>query len=136
MYFDTAADSEILLQGQKTLADLWQFGLPDFVDSRNETLTGSAVVVWAPLEADTTPASDADRGLVLANAAAHQIGLLTGLRQTTGNTTDIMGAFNDLSNAALAFDPGGLPSLASRDGVTPVGNQNAGELLLEVVGAP
>ncbi len=131
IYFDTAG--AILTDGGIEAADLLLYGLPDFFDPRNETLSGFAAVIVSEIEANFALLNDAARGNAIGSAAAHQIALLAGLRQTTGLATDVMNANADLTSLGLAFLDADA-NLADHDGVTPLGTQNADKLLLELFG--
>lgn len=137
IYFDTADPSVLLTSGGLQQSRLLQYGAPNFHDPRNQTTGGYAVIITSVL-LDATPAAttDAIRGRTIANAVAHQVGLLVGLRQTTGGTNDIMASSGDLSSVALTFAPPPLGSVAPYGGVTPIGIQNGHEMLLEIVGPP
>lgn len=100
VYFDNSGN---VLQAAQASAgttfalsdDLLFYGLPDFIDPRNETLTGRAVVSVSSIISDfPTLTTETQLGTAIANSAAHQVGLLCGLyeTQTTPPTlsTDIM----------------------------------------------
>jgi hypothetical protein len=136
IYFDTDEPSAFITLGGVDPDQLLQFGAPDTSDPRNQTLGGHAIVVVTNL-LDAYPALSTDnaRGVAIGNAAAHQLGLLFGLRQTDG-TTDVMGENANLA-ANLQFDTSPtFPNLVGLGGVTPIGTQNGHQYLLEVMGTP
>jgi WD40 repeat protein len=117
--------------------DLYFWGMPDYIDPRDDTLSGRAVVVVGALLDDPQYAALADGqlGLTIGNGVLHQIGLMCGLRETNQPfPDDIMTiTVNQVSNAALDFSNNA--PLAARLGLSPVGIQNAPELLAELFGA-
>lgn len=136
VYFDTDEPSAFITLGGVDADQLLQFGAPDTSDPRNQTLGGHAIVVVTNL-LDAYPALSTDnaRGIAIGNAAAHQLGLLFGLRQTDG-TTDVMGENANLAGN-LQFDTSPVfPNLVGLGGVTPIGTQNGHQVLLEVMGTP
>jgi WD40 repeat protein len=123
--------------GLITVADLTFWGLPDYLDPRGETLSGRAVVAVKDIADDPANAglADAQLGLAIANSAIHQIGLMCGLRETAqpqGLIDDIMTTDgSQVANAGLVFT---TADLAPLDGLTPIGIQDAPQLLAELFG--
>ncbi len=136
IYFDTNNPSTLLTQTPLRPTSLLVYGLPDFHDPRNDTLSGRAVVITAPLlSANPGLDTDAKKGKGIGNAVAHQVGLLLGLRETTGLAGDIMATVPTLTDFTLSIknDPA---NLVGYGGATAFGKQQAQQLLLEVVGPP
>ncbi|RMF85877.1 MAG: PKD domain-containing protein [Planctomycetota bacterium] len=119
------------------------FGLADYVDPRNDTAIGSAIVYAsrvAQVGATGGFANPADTpatlGFALGNVAAHECGHLLGLRHT-----DDAG---DLMARAGVFDPTATVSIKAAapttqeqiDNLPAIGTQNAPRLLEETVGTP
>ena len=119
------------------LSDLRLWGLPDYIDPRNETLSGRAVVAAKAIVDDPAHAALADGqlGLAIGNSAVHQIGLLCGLRETAqpvGLIDDIMtNDSTEVANAGLVFTNADLAPL---DALDPIGVQDAPQLLTELFG--
>ncbi|MEW6251842.1 MAG: PKD domain-containing protein [Planctomycetota bacterium] len=119
-----------------SVGDLQFWGLPNYIDPRNETLSGKAVVeVGEILDVPEFEAlADAELGTLIGNATVHQIGLLTGLRETEefGAATDIMTTdYTVVDNAGLVFTTAPLAPIGT---AVPLGDQNAPQLLLELFG--
>jgi WD40 repeat protein len=142
VYFDVSGEllgSEIPDRdgdGLITASDLLFWGLPDYIDPRNETLSGRAVV--AVYDIVSVPAynalADGQLGLAIGNSALHQIGLMCGLRETTqALPDDIMTEDStQLPSAALDFTTADLVWPETLD---PIGIQDGPELLTELFGA-
>ncbi len=117
--------------------DLQFWGLPNYIDPRNETLGGRGIVEVGSILAQPqyNALADAALGLLIGNSAVHQIGLLVGLRETTaqfGTTTDIMTTDRTaVPNAGLVFTTADLAPVGA---VAPVGIQNGPQLLQELLG--
>lgn len=114
------------------------FGVSNYIDPRNDTLTGAALVATLSvrdevnrLESAPTPAS---MGLSIGNAAAREVGHLLGLRKTSGGILDLMNPEAPINAAALTFMEAPLRS-AEQYNSPAIGWQNAPQLLLETVGA-
>jgi len=122
----------------------WLLGVSDYIDPRNETTTGTAIV-YATGIAElgiggffANPADDtATLGRAIGRVAAHQIGQLLGLRNTD-DPTDIMQG----SDVRQVGDPT-IPRILKTSLVTaseqvgdlgPIGFQDAPLLLQETVG--
>jgi hypothetical protein len=122
-----------------TIADLHFWGLPNYIDPRDQTQNGYAVVDVGDILAVPANAAlaDAQLGLALGNAALHQIGLMAGLRETTqpaGLVDDIMTTDrNQVANAGLVFT---TADLAPSGQLAPLGSQDAPQLLTELFGTP
>ncbi len=115
-----------------TAADLMFYGLPSFIDPRNVTLSGRAVVSVDEIIDANGGLADAALGTAIGNAVVHQIGLLSGLRPTTGNATDIMTETVGLvTDGGLGFVTASL--LPSAD-LTAIGTQDGDQLLIELFG--
>lgn len=123
--------------GLITADDLYFWGLPDYIDPRNKTLSGRAVVAAQDIIDYLAPAllADGQLGLAIGTSALHQIGLMGGLRQTTqpvGLVDDIMtGDHTQVGNAGLVFT---TADLAPLPGLEPIGVQDAPLLLAELFG--
>jgi len=66
------------------------YGAANYIDLRNDTLAGRALVATDALAADFSALTADQMGMAIANVAAHHIGHLLGLRNTAGGTNDIM----------------------------------------------
>jgi len=141
VYFDT---TNALLAARLTdrnnnnitdAGDLVFYGLTDYIDARNMTLSGKAVIAVGQIMADFPGLADGELGTAIGNAAAHHIGLLCGLRETTQSlATDVM--INDeteVTNAALTFTTAALAPSGDLDAI---GIQDADLLLGEIFGIP
>jgi WD40 repeat protein len=126
-------DNDGLIQAD----DLYMWGLPDYIDPRDATLSGRAVVavkdiVNSPLLAAL---ADGQIGLAIGNSAVHLIGLMCGLRETTqppGLIDDVMTEdMTQVVNAGLVFT---TADLAPSGDIQPIGVQDAPELLNELFG--
>ncbi len=124
-------------------------GAVDFVDPRNDTLTGAAAVGVGGILQRVGQLDTTSMGLLLGNATAHQVGLLLGLRRTEGTTNDIMdierlwlAADNIIETNTPIFTTGdlrGIEQFSERPAegvpfVEAIGTQDADLLLLSVVG--
>lgn len=129
IYFDGVGT--LLTDGGKSSGDLQFYGLANFVDPRNETLTGRAVISVTEIRNDFPGlANEQDLGITIGNTVAHQIGLLSGLRETTGNLSDIMTSNSSRANITnLGFT---IADLAASGGLTAIGTQGAPLLLEEL----
>jgi len=122
---------------QITTDDLQFWGLPNYIDPRNATLSGHAVVaVGDMLDVPAIAAlGDGQLGLAIGNAAAHQIGLMCGLNETIqpqGAIDDVMTVSADqVAAAALQFTEA---DLAPTSDMEPIGTQDAPQLLSELFG--
>lgn len=103
------------------------YGVADYIDPRNDTVTGNGIVYAVTLGqtglggAFTNPVtSAADVGSIIGTVGAHEVGHLLGLRHTQGVALDIMA-------------PGVDPTLPVAFSVAEV---NAGEQAFVVPGAP
>lgn len=118
----------------------FSLGLSDYVDPRNETLTGSGVAYATSIglsaianEFANPVSTPTDVGLAIGMVAAHELGHLLGLRHVQNNPSDIM-----LTN----YDPTlGLSITASEVeqdeqlfDLPSLGVQDAATLLLETIG--
>jgi hypothetical protein len=118
--------------------DLQFWGVTNFIDPRNFTLSGRAVISVDALMADGVFGAlpSAQFGLVVGNAVTHHVGLLSGLRETNqavGERDDVMTAYPDeAGNAGLIFT---TAPLAAGTGQTAIGTQDGEQLLLELFGS-
>lgn len=130
----------VQIPGVTNVANLTMFGLPGYIDPRNFTLSGRAAVAASEIAAAFPALSNAELGVALGNSAAHQVGLLTGLRQTAqpvGSITDVMSNTGTAARRQVVIDPAltfTAAPLAPLTGMTAIGEQNAPQLLLELVG--
>lgn len=137
IYFDTT--SKLVSEGGVDEADLLRFGLPNTLDVQNQTGGEYAVIAVAELLDAIGFVDETTRGVAIGNATAHQIGLLAGLRQTQGVNTDVMARTGtNLTSTSLEFvDPPPVSNLTSSFNlISPIGTQNANQLLLEAFGPP
>lgn len=119
-------------------------GISDYVDPRNETTTGSAIVYATEIAEDgigggfaNSINSPNDLGAAIGRVAAHQIGQLLGLRNTDDNTDIMQGS--DVRQVGDPTIPRTLKTslvTASEQigGLEPIGFQDAPLLLQETVG--
>lgn len=106
------------------------FGVADYLDPRNDTLTGSAVVFTKDLGNDVFPGATADQmGAIIGKVAVHEIAHLLGLRHTVGSN-DIMAAGNPAD--PLTFQNSPISGIEQFNGQ--IGFQNAPRYLEEVLG--
>lgn len=128
-------------------------GVADYVDPRNETTTGTAIVYATQIAEsgitgsagwDKPITSDpADLGLAIGMVAAHEIGHLLGLRNTD-DSTDVMEGFMvrgvgdpTISRTLKGGTPAASPLVSDTEQVAdlePIGRQDAILLLRETVG--
>ena len=122
------------------------YGVADYVDPRNETTTGSAVVYATTIAEDgiggafanPITSDPADLASAIGTVAAYEIGHLLGLRDTD-DSTDLMQLDGD-PTLPRAFKGGSaaLSPLVSEyeqvDSLAPIGHQDALLLLRETVG--
>ncbi|MCK4342634.1 MAG: PKD domain-containing protein [Phycisphaerae bacterium] len=128
--------------GVGNAGDLQCFGLSSYLDPRNDTLTGRAAVDVAYLDAYFTayraslfpaqpPLSDKELAVAISNAVLHQIGFLSGLRETTGTLDGA--AVNDVMTSNItAADNTALDFVTADLADTDVGRQNAPAFLGDV----
>jgi hypothetical protein len=111
------------------------FGLSDFVDPRNQTVSGNALVRARKLEAAFPAlATEAALGTALGNAAAHQLGFLFGLAETTGVVTDVMNVAVSVDRNDLVYTVAPLAPLFTEPQPFPSGvQQDAPRTLTEVL---
>ena len=131
IHFDTT--NALITEGQvDTDSDLVFYGVTNYVDPRNETSSGRAVVSVDQVLDAFPGLSDAALGTTLGNIAAHHIGFLSGLRETSGADNDVMAADDSLANVAtLTFTTG---DLSPSGDLTAIGIQDAPQLLQELFG--
>jgi WD40 repeat protein len=136
--FTANIDDRSAPQGTRPIevSDLLMYGLPDYIDPRDETLSGRAVVaVKAIVDGPASGLADAQIGFAIGNSALHQIGLMSGLRETSqpqGLVDDIMTSDQtQVTNAGLVFTTAELTEL---DDLGPIGTQDAEQLLTELFG--
>ena len=130
--------------GGSTPDDL--LGISDYVDPRNDTATGTAIVYAAYIgelgltggfaNPTTNPTTI---GTAIGRVAAHEIGHLLGLRNTD-DASDIMegGNVRDVGDPTVArtLKTATVTTTEQVDDLTPIGIQNATLLLDETVGRP
>ncbi|MCG3128665.1 MAG: hypothetical protein CHACPFDD_03554 [Phycisphaerae bacterium] len=111
------------------------YGVADYIDPRNDTLTGTGIIFtdqlgeFPPLDVITVD----ELGQAIGRIAAHETGHLLGLRHTEG-TDELMnsGELNDPTSPALRLRNSPLRSTEEYNGQ--IGNQNAPRLLEEIIG--
>ena len=122
-------------------------GAADYVDPRNDTTTGMAVVAATTIadmglngEFTNGAATPLTLGQAFGTVAAHELGNLLGLRNTSDATDVMQGTY-----AYIAGDPtvsrtlktNAVPTSTEQVGsLTPIGTQDAILLLDEIVGVP
>lgn len=141
IYFDVTGQMlnsdipDINGDGVLTVDDLVFWGVPHYIDARNETLSGRAVIAVADMLEDPDIAALGDAALAnaIGNAVAHHIGLLAGLRETEEPLpTDIMtNDYTQVTNAGLSLT---TANLAGSGDLDPIGIQDAPQLLAELFG--
>ncbi len=121
--------------GFSDVDDLQFYGLTNYIDPRNTTLQGRAVISVSQLVEDFPGVAAGQLGLYIGNAVVHHVGLLSGLRETTqpaGEIDDIMtSSASEVDNAGLVFTEA---DLASPYGLSAIGVQDADLLLTELFG--
>ena len=123
--------------------DLFLYGLADYVDPRNDTATGSAIVYASSVAivgatgGFNSPANTPETlGFALGNVAAHECGHLLGLRHTDV-AADLMAIGGVLDpTEMLSFQANELSASEQIDNLPPIGTQNAPKLLEQTVGTP
>ncbi len=125
---------------------VYDLGRADYIDPRNETLTGTAIVGLEGILNVTGTLSPTLMGLVLGNATGHEMGFLMGLRRTEDQdltSNDIMdliqlwddgnGNLGTIVTTAPEFTEGALRPFEQYN--TPaIGTQDAAVLLEELFG--
>jgi hypothetical protein len=71
-------------------ADGQLYGASAYIDVRNDTLAGAALVATEAIASDFPGYSVNDMGVAIGNVAGHHAGHLLGLRNTEGGADDIM----------------------------------------------
>jgi hypothetical protein len=120
--------------------NLLLYGIADYIDPRNETLTGTGITFATGIGRDaifgffsfpaTTPA---DIGVAIGNIAAHECGHLFGLRHVQNNPTDVMSTTID-PLSALSFQASPVSEFEQEFFLPSIGIQDAPTLLLETIG--
>jgi WD40 repeat protein len=72
------------------------YGLADYIDPRNDTLTGNGIVFTDAILSDFSGSSAAEKGLAIGRVTGHEVGHLLGLRHVD-NDDDVMAAGNPLA---------------------------------------
>lgn len=122
------------------------FGVADYIDVRNETVTGTGIT-FALSIGDATienpafqnPVNDLNElGSAIGRVAAHEVGHLLGLRHTN-DAGDIMQIGVDVSSDPTVARTLKSATLAAQEqlfGLPAIGIQNAPQYLIETVGPP
>jgi PKD repeat protein/predicted small secreted protein len=133
IYFDTSGAFYFA-----SLGTLQFFGLYDFLDPRNESETGSAAIAVDRIYGDgfaMGALKDVNSvGTAVSNAALHHFGLMSGLRETQGDNTDVMIQMT-AANLTIVSAPGlgfARADLAPLTGQDQIGIQDAVQLLSEL----
>lgn len=113
-----------------TLDDLFLYGVADYIDPRNDTLTGSAVIRCESFRQDFPGVTVAEMGDLMGVVVAHECGHLMGLRHTS-DSTDIMDGEGAIATTQVFKS---APLLSSEQYNTGIGIQDAPQILNEVVG--
>ncbi len=110
------------------------YGLADYLDSRNETTSGTGVVYAATVATDAG-GSPSNIGLALGNVAAHELGHLIGLRHTDAvGDLMAMGGVNAPDDATLDFGVNPVSENEQFDNLPVIGIQNAPAILEATIG--
>lgn len=108
------------------------FGISDYIDPRNETSTGTALIFSTAIGrfVDTTATAT---GLAIGNVAGHELGHMLGLRHTD-SPTDLMNISPDVTSPTLAFERAKVAASEQYGGLPVIGIQDAPMLLEDTVG--
>lgn len=106
------------------------YGRADYLDPRNDTLTGSAIIKCRRFAQDFPGSTVNDMGDLLGVVVAHECGHLLGLRHTSDNTDVMRGEL--IISATQTFRSS--PLLASEQYNSGIGTQDAPQLLNEIIG--
>lgn len=107
------------------------FGLADYIDPRNDTLTGAGIVYTTEIGLAAPGLTPAQYGQVIGETAAHEIGHLLGLRHVD-NVNDLMSGNGATIGLPLSFENSPLSSDEVPNGT--IGTQNAAVLLDQIFG--
>lgn len=119
-----------LFFGGAGIGGLFAFGVADYIDPRNDTLTGNAVVFTNDLGNFAFPSQTvAEVGAIIGVIAAHEAGHLFGLRHVD-NANDLMAAGNPADPLTFLNSP----IAATEQFNSQIGFQNAPRLLEEILG--
>ncbi len=133
IYFDTT--ERLLTDASIFAAQLDFYGLTNYADPRNETLTGRAVIGVAQIIDAFPGLSNQQLGVTVGNAVAHHVGLLSGLHETVqpGVAPDdiMISDSTEVTSELLLFT---TADLAPALGIDPIGEQDADALLRDVFG--
>ena len=135
IYFVTGSELEAVIEdrngdGTINTDDLDFFGLTNYIDPRNTTLTGRSVVDVHALLNTFGGLSVGQKGTTIGNVTVHHLGFLAGLRETTGVNTDIMTSSTALATSSILDFT--VAPLKAETGRPAIGIQNAPELLTEL----
>lgn len=124
---------QIYFGGTNLFANDGVFGYIDGFDPRNNTLGGTALVSTLSIDEFIPGLTLDELGFAFATVACRQVGLLMGLRQTTG-ASDIMSVNTAPTDASQIFTVNPLNAAEQANGQ--FGQQDAPQILQEVVGTP
>jgi hypothetical protein len=117
------------------------YGIADYIDPRNDTVTGVGITFAVGIGADTiespfvaNPVTDVPSlGTAIGQVAAHECGHLLGLRHTQNNPADLMDTGSDLT-LAVGLSVSEVSQFEMTFFLPTIGIQDSPQLLLETVG--
>ncbi len=116
--------------GDTILGNAFLYGLADYIDPRNDTLTGNGVAFTDRILSDFASASAAQKGRIIGRVVAHEVGHMLGLRHVN-SMTDLMSSM-PMVDSALVFQTSPLD--ASEQFNAQIGFQDGPDLLEQILG--
>lgn len=116
--------------GDSILGNAFLYGLSDYIDPRNDTLTGNGVAFTDSILADFASASPAQKGRIIGRVVAHEVGHMLGLRHVN-SMTDLM-SVTPVWDSVIVFQTS--PLAASEQFNAQIGFQDGPDLLEQVLG--